>query len=94
MKVTDLYQEKYGVNPVDIICEDHLSDYASSPESDTGESVEEWRVRMGKESGIDHTKMDPAMWEATEFWELVKPAWRSDEVSHALFPHPVISEGA
>jgi hypothetical protein len=81
MEVTDLYHKQHGVDPSEIICEAHLSDYASGPESGVDESVEEWRIRMGKKCGMDHTTMHPEVWEAFEFWEQVKPAWRSDEVS-------------
>jgi len=70
IKVAGLYEEKHGVNPVDLLHEDHVSDYASGPETDSDEpeSMEEWKVRMGKLTGMDPVKNE-AIWEQSEFWE-------------------------
>jgi hypothetical protein len=75
------------VNPVDLLHEDHISDYASGPEteSDQPESMEEWRVRMGGLVGVD-PKKNEAIWDQTEFWERIDPLWRSDEASSSHTP--------
>ncbi|KAG2365917.1 hypothetical protein BDR07DRAFT_1480806 [Suillus spraguei] len=52
------YFELHGVDPINIIHVDHMSDEASGPEDD-GESVDEWRIKMGKEKGFPaDTNMD------------------------------------
>lgn len=80
LKAIDQYEESYGYNPADILCEAHMSDYASGPETDGDEDEEEWKVRMGVEVGIDMEKVGPAVWAQTEFWERIDPSWRSPEV--------------
>lgn len=59
-----------------------MSDYASGPEDSELESLESWRGRMAKESGIDIAKMPSQALEKMVFWEAIKPEWRSEEVSN------------
>jgi hypothetical protein len=58
-----------------------MLEYASGPETDSGEPPEEWKVRMGKELGMEKEKMDPVAWMHTKYAEHIDPHWRSDEVS-------------
>jgi hypothetical protein len=69
------YFELHGVDPINIIHADHMSDEVSGPEDD-GESVDEWRIKMGKEKGFPaDTDMDSMV-----FMEVIKNPWRSQEV--------------
>ena len=58
-----------------------MSDYASGPEDIELESMEHWRERMAKESGIDVAKMPRQALDKMVFWEHISPLWRSKEVS-------------
>jgi hypothetical protein len=58
-----------------------MSDYASSPESDRGETQEEWKMRMGRRLGMNKQRMGVKAWERTKFLECIRPSWRSDKVS-------------
>ncbi|KAG2135833.1 hypothetical protein DEU56DRAFT_737620, partial [Suillus clintonianus] len=77
------YLELHGADPINIIHADHMSDEASGPEDD-GESVDKWRIKMGKEKGFPaDTDMDGMV-----FMEVVKNPWRSQELAdiyHELF---------
>jgi hypothetical protein len=86
LKVINQYEESYGYDPTDILCEAHMSDYASGPETDGDEDEDQWKVRMGMEVGIDMEKVGPAAWAQTEFWERVDPLWRSPEVRKCFIP--------
>ncbi|KAG1731010.1 hypothetical protein EDB19DRAFT_1641064 [Suillus lakei] len=77
------YFELHGADPINIIHADHMSDEASGPEDD-GESVDEWRIKMGREKGFPaDTDMDGMV-----FMEVIKNPWRSQELGdiyHKLF---------
>lgn len=63
-----------------------LSDEVSEPEDAEAESKEAWKQRMAQ-SGEDpynpsNKPLSANNLKSVEFWETVKPAWRSDEVSN------------
>jgi len=72
------YIELHGVDPIDLIHVDHMSDEASRPEDD-GESADEWRIRMAKEKGFP-VDMDIV------FTEVIKNPWRSQQVLSQQLP--------
>jgi hypothetical protein len=76
MTARQAYIEKFGVDPVDLVHADHMSDEASGPEDDD-ESEDDWKRRMAEKMGM------PANWqvENLSFLEVMQSPWRSDEVS-------------
>jgi hypothetical protein len=76
------YKEWNGrLDPMEAIHPDFMSEYASGPEMDSGELLEEWKVCMGKELGMEKEKMDPVAWMHTKYAEHIELHWRSDKVS-------------
>lgn len=70
------YIERYGVNPTILLDEKHMSDEASKPEDDSGETKEEWKIRMGGYLNISSSTALAKI----KFLEVIKPEWRSEEV--------------
>jgi hypothetical protein len=76
------YKERNGGrDPTEAIHPDFVSEYASGPETDGEETYEDWKVRMGKELGMEKDKMEANAWMRTKYAERIAPRWRSDEVS-------------
>jgi hypothetical protein len=84
MSAVDEYKARYGLDPKLVISLDFISDYALGPETDSGETFEEWKRRMGKELGMSERRMGVHAWERTRFLEHIRPRWRSDKVSFAF----------
>lgn len=83
------YVQLHNRDPTDLLCEEMMSDYASSPEDESVETVEDWKLRMAKEQGMDGTQMAANNYEKMVFWERIHPGWRSDDVS--ISSHDVAS---
>jgi hypothetical protein len=79
--IAEYKEQNGGLDPTEAIHPDFVSEYASGPETDSGESQEDWKVRMGRELGMEKDKMDPNAWMRTKYAERIDPRWRSDEVS-------------
>lgn len=75
-----LYKERYGVDPTELIIQEHMSDDASGPESDTEETHEEWMYRMADTYGFDTTTKSPTDLMQFAFREVIDCNWRADEV--------------
>jgi hypothetical protein len=75
------YRERHGLDPLEVIDLEFVSDYASEPETDGEETFDDWKRRMGAELGMEEAKMGAQAWERTKFLEHVKPCWRSKKVS-------------
>jgi hypothetical protein len=75
------YEEQHGLNPLEVIDLEFVSDYASGPETDAEESFDEWKVRMGAELGMSESSMGTEAWQRTSFLEYIRPRWRSEQVS-------------
>jgi hypothetical protein len=82
LEAANKYAERNGGRQVrQVLHLDFVSDYMSGPETDSEESMEEWKVRMGRKMGMDKRRMGARAWERTKFLERVKPNWRSRKVS-------------
>jgi hypothetical protein len=55
-----------------------MSDEALGPEYGRGESKDGWKLRMAHMSGINSPTAEMVI--KLKFLEVIKPAWRSDEV--------------
>jgi hypothetical protein len=55
-----------------------MSDEGSGPEGGSGESKEEWKLRMATLSGMNAPMPDTIA--KLKFLEVVKPGWRSQAV--------------
>jgi hypothetical protein len=75
------YTEQTGRAVDDVLHPDFMSDYASGPETDSGERQEEWKIRMGSKLGMTRESMGAAAWRRTMYLEHRKPRWRSEKVS-------------
>lgn len=77
-----MYAERHGVNPTDLLTPDLMSDEASGLEDDSEEAVLQWKRDMASKEGISG-KSDAQLAKMT-FFEVVKPDWRSNEVSNLV----------
>jgi hypothetical protein len=77
-KAVPTYIELHGRNPEPLLYQEHMSDEASGPEDGRGESKDGWKLRMARVSGIDSPTAEMVV--KLKFLEVIKPAWRSDEV--------------
>jgi hypothetical protein len=81
----DEYSERNGgLNVVEALHADFISDYASGPETESEETYEQWKVRMGRKLGMDQRRMGAKAWSCTRFLEHIKPNWRSEKVSRDM----------
>ncbi|KAJ6564364.1 hypothetical protein B0H19DRAFT_1285779, partial [Mycena capillaripes] len=79
-----------GINPAvveDMLVEQHLSDEASGPEDDGGETFEAWKIRIAVRFGI--TDLSAANLKNYHFLEVLECAWRSETYSRML--HDMLS---
>jgi hypothetical protein len=90
LTAVDAYIEMHARDPTDLLCEEMMSDYASSPE-DVSESQETWKLRMAAESNIDGAKMPPQAFDKLVFWERIHPEWRSEAVSFLCIIFPLFT---
>ena len=74
----DAYIAQFGADPTSLVQEPYMSDEASGPE-DEDEDEDEWKQRMATESHLGEGWEDRLG--ALNFRELIKPEWRSEEVS-------------
>jgi hypothetical protein len=81
MSAVDEYKALHGLDPKLVISLDFMSDYTSEPETDSGETFEDWKRWMGKELGMSERRMGVHAWERTRFLEHIRPCWQSDKVS-------------
>ncbi|TDL13707.1 hypothetical protein BD410DRAFT_903240 [Rickenella mellea] len=76
-----LYKQKYDIDPSDLLAHEHMSDEASGPED--AEDMGEWKKRMAcatfGAAGVE--AMPKVQYDRLKFVEVVKPLWRSDELS-------------
>ncbi|KAM5538511.1 hypothetical protein V8D89_007844 [Ganoderma adspersum] len=79
LSMVDAYTEKYGIDPTDLLTPDMMSDEASGPEDDDEGSEAEWKRKMAAKAGI--SGRSDAQLAKMSFFEVVKPDWRSDELS-------------
>jgi hypothetical protein len=79
-KAVSTYIGLHDCDPSPLLIESHMSDDASGPDEEEGESREVWKRRMAQEKnfrpGIDIEQL--------KFLETVKPEWRSEKVSLLL----------
>ncbi|KAG2113233.1 hypothetical protein DEU56DRAFT_919734 [Suillus clintonianus] len=69
------YIEKFGVDPVDLVHADHMSDEASGPDDDD-ELEDDWKRRMAEKMGMPANSQV----ENLSFLEVTRSPWRSDEL--------------
>jgi hypothetical protein len=74
-------KQNSGLQVHEVIHADFVSDYASGPEVDHGETHKEWKVRVGCKLGMEKSRIGAKGWECTKFMEHIKPNWRSKKVS-------------
>ncbi|TBU55271.1 hypothetical protein BD310DRAFT_950909 [Dichomitus squalens] len=78
--VVPRYLELHGVDPGELVTADLMSDEASGPEDNGDEAaVTEWRWQMAEKAGITG-KSDPQLAKMS-FFEVIRPNWRSDELT-------------
>ncbi|KAI1781943.1 hypothetical protein LXA43DRAFT_977826 [Ganoderma leucocontextum] len=82
MSVAENYKERNGVDPTHLLGPDMMSDEASGPEDDGEEAVVQWKREMAAKAGI--SGRSDAELKKMSFFEVVKPNWRSDELSKIL----------
>ncbi|KAL6299396.1 hypothetical protein BKA93DRAFT_829960 [Sparassis latifolia] len=80
------YKEKYGIDPTDLCHEAHMSDEASGPDPDDESTLSkiEWKREMAKKQNMDGDRMGVSELEKLKFCKVVRPGWRSDELSNVL----------
>jgi hypothetical protein len=104
MLAASRYEAEYNVSPADLLHPDLMSDYASGPPSETGETQDQWKRRMADKSGCVVDEMTEEDFDARTFWEHIKPQWRSEEVgtfslncgllAYVLVAHRSVSEAS
>ncbi|KAI0351885.1 hypothetical protein OH77DRAFT_1438988 [Trametes cingulata] len=82
-RAVDLYKQRHGgVDPTPLLDVSMMSDEASGPEEDGGETKDEWKARMAECLGMG--ELDPAVFKALQVFEVIRPNWRSDAYTAVL----------
>lgn len=74
------YAAVHGVDPAPLLDISQMSDEASGPDPDSGETKEEWLGQMAGHLGM--TSLAPEVLKTLQVFEVIRPNWRSDGVSH------------
>ncbi|KAJ7573252.1 hypothetical protein C8J56DRAFT_1132239 [Mycena floridula] len=81
----DTYQSQFNVNPSLLLSADQMSDEASGPEDEESPGARDaWQREMARHAGIDVETTDKEVIQGLNFLEVIKPMWRSDELSTVL----------
>ncbi|KII89949.1 hypothetical protein PLICRDRAFT_685554 [Plicaturopsis crispa FD-325 SS-3] len=83
LKAVPLYIAKHALDPSDMICEAHMSDEASDAYY-SDEDQASWKRRMAGGANMESEKMTDEDLAKFKFLEVVRPRWRSDQLS-AIF---------
>ncbi|KAJ6529261.1 hypothetical protein B0H19DRAFT_1242834 [Mycena capillaripes] len=84
VKILNAFAAQYGLDPAflaDLIHEQFLSDEASGPEDDSGESKEAWKVRIAAAANLS---LHPDAQKELKILEILVPAWRSTGYSRLI----------
>ncbi|OJT14068.1 hypothetical protein TRAPUB_9380 [Trametes pubescens] len=76
------YQAEYGVDPLELLVPDMMSDDASGPEDENIESKIEWKCRMAQKAGMVGRTDDELS--KMVFFEVIRPNWRSEALTKVL----------
>lgn len=71
-----VYVDRHGVDPTPFLCDDHMSDEASGPDSSSEEDIGSWQQRMADALDIHSEDLS-----TFKFLEVIRPEWRSEQVS-------------
>ncbi|OBZ65133.1 hypothetical protein A0H81_14880 [Grifola frondosa] len=76
-KIIEAYKQKHGIDSLNLVAVDPMSDEASGPED--GEDKLKWKCRMAEKEGMGD--MAESILEKLSFFEIIHLNWCSKEVS-------------